>query len=65
MVIIKKFDIEIKLQKVKISLYTNNRSPYLSYNDIFDYSDFIKLNSVIRLIAGQKLPKTIKYADCC
>lgn len=46
-VIAKKFDEKIKLQKVIISLHKNKKLLYFSHNYIFDYSDSIKLNNAV------------------
>lgn len=46
-VIIKEFDMETKLPKVIIFLYKNKKILCFLYNDIFNYNDFIKLNSTI------------------
>ena len=58
MVMVKEFDIEIKLQKVTIFLYTDKKSPCLSHNHKFDNSDFIKFNNAICLTAGQEVAKS-------
>lgn len=57
MVIAKKFDVEIKLQKVTISLYIDKKSPCSSHNHIFNYIDSIQLNSTVQSVAGQEVAK--------
>ena len=52
MIMAKKFDTEIKLQKVIILLHIDKKSPCSSHNHTFDYSDSIKLNSAVWLTAG-------------
>lgn len=47
MVIAKKFNIKIKLQKITISLYIDKKPSYFLYNYTFNYKDFIKLIIII------------------
>lgn len=62
MVMAKEFDAEIKLQKVTISLHTDEKSPCSSHNHTFDYSDSIKLKSAVWLAVGQELAKDYTLA---
>lgn len=58
--IAKKFDTEIKLQKITISLYKDKKLLYSLKNHIFDYSDFIKLINACQSTKGQKATKSHK-----
>lgn len=51
----KKFNIEIKLKKITISLHIDKKLSYFSYNYVFNNKDFIKLNIIIWLIISQKI----------
>ncbi len=57
MIMAKQFDITNKLLKVTLSLHKNKKSGCFTQNHSFDYSDFIKLNSAVRSIAGQEVAK--------
>lgn len=61
-VITKKFDREVRLQKVTISLHRDTKSFCSSYNHTFDYNDSIKLNSAIWSVASQKVAKSYTLA---
>lgn len=54
----KKFDVEIKLQKVIISLHIDKNLYCSSHNHAFDYSDSIKPNIIVRSTEGQKVAKS-------
>lgn len=62
MVMAKEFDVEIKLQKVTISLHIDKKSSCSLHNHTFDYSNSIKLNSAIWLAAGQEVAKSYTSA---
>lgn len=50
MMIIKKFDIKIKLLKIIISLYINKKLLYILYNSIFKYDNSIKFMILFDLL---------------